>query len=215
MTDQFNGQSAEDRGEPAPVFRDKRKVDPHTGQPRHADELVNESDAVDLASTDDASEVSAPIGADPDSTAETDQLDEATAIAAQRLEDLQRLQAEFVNFKNRSQREMAAVRERTIAEVLEALMPTLDDIHAAREHGELEGGPFAAIAEKLEAALGRYGFEQFGAIGDEFDPVKHEALMHEPSDEIDVTEITMVMQPGYQLGETVVRPARVGVRGPQ
>jgi molecular chaperone GrpE len=147
-----------------------------------------------------------------------------TALAAQRLDDLQRLNAEYVNYKRRVDRDRALVQERAIHDVLESLLPVLDDIHAAREHGDLAEGPFAAIADKLESGLGKYGLQRFGAIGEAFDPSIHEALMHAPWPEGDEalagvdteqgTTIVMVLQPGYRSGEFVLRPARVSVADP-
>ena len=137
-------------------------------------------------------------------------------LAAERLEDLQRLQAEYVNYKKRVDRDRA--REAGISYTLEALMPVLDDIHMAREHGDLQEGPFAAIAEKLESVLARLGIERFGSAGEEFDPMHHEALMHIEA-ELDpaatATTVVQVLQPGYRLGDRVVRAARVAVADPQ
>lgn len=146
-----------------------------------------------------------------------------TLLAAQRLEDLQRLNAEYVNYKRRVDRDRALVQERAIQDVLETMLPVLDDIHAARAHGDLVDGPFASIADKLEATLGKYGLERFGAKGEVFDPVHHEALMHQPwpqddpdlPDHADATTIIMVLQPGYRAGEQVIRPARVAVADPE
>lgn len=143
------------------------------------------------------------------------------ALAAERLADLQRLQAEYVNYKRRVDRDRALVQERAVRDVLESLLPVLDDVHAAREHGDLVG-PFAAIADKLEGALGRYGLERFGAKGEAFDPMRHEALMHAPWPEGDPdlpadassTTVVTVLQPGYRAGEQVLRPARVAVADP-
>ncbi len=143
-------------------------------------------------------------------------------LAAERLADLQRLQAEYVNYKRRVDRDRALVQERVVRDVLESLLPVLDDIHAARQHGDLDGGPFAAIADKLESTLGRYGLSRYGAKGEEFDPQQHEALMHAswpadddelPSDASSTTVVT-VLQPGYRAGEQVLRPARVAVADP-
>ena len=145
-----------------------------------------------------------------------------TALAAERLADLQRLQAEYVNYKRRVDRDRADVQERAVQSVLDALLPVLDDIHAARQHGDLTGGPFASIADKLESTLRKFGLERFGDIGVEFDPVVHEALMHTawdaanpdlPQDATSTTVVT-VLQPGYRTGDRVIRPARVAVADP-
>ena len=143
-----------------------------------------------------------------------------TALAAERLLDLQRLQAEYVNYKRRVDRDRALVQEKAIADVLGSMLPVMDDIHAAREHGDLTDGPFAAIAEKLEGSLGKFGLQRFGAVGETFDPTVHEALLHqawdgsiEPADE-GATTIVMVLQPGYRAGDQVIRPARVAVADP-
>jgi molecular chaperone GrpE len=141
-----------------------------------------------------------------------------TALAAERLLDLQRLQAEYVNYKRRVDRDRAMVQERAVQDVLETLLPVLDDIHAAREHGDLQTGPFAAIADKLEGILGRFGLTRFGEAGEPFDPMRHEALMHtqaELPEGADTTMVVTVLQPGYRAGDQVIRPARVAVADPQ
>jgi len=144
------------------------------------------------------------------------------ALATERLGDLQRLQAEYVNYKRRVDRDRAVVQERAVQSVLEAVLPVLDDIHAAREHGDLAEGPFAAIADKLESTLGKFGLERYGATGEEFDPNQHEALMHTawPSDGSlpsggGSTTVVQVLQPGYRAGEQVLRAARVAVADPE
>jgi molecular chaperone GrpE len=138
-------------------------------------------------------------------------------LAAERLADLQRLQAEYANYRKRVERDRALARELTIASVVESLLPVLDDIHLARQHGDLEGGPFASVAEKLEAILSKYGVERFGEPGTAFDPVVHDALMHveeELAEGTDVTTVVGILQPGYRIGEKVIRPARVSVADP-
>ena len=143
-------------------------------------------------------------------------------LAAERLGDLQRLQAEYVNYKRRVDRDRALMQERAVRDVLESVLPVLDDIQAARDHGDLVDGPFAAIADKLEATLGKYGLERYGAKGEAFDPMQHEALMHAPWPEGDddlptdaqSTTVVTVLQPGYRAGEQVLRPARVAVADP-
>jgi molecular chaperone GrpE len=146
-----------------------------------------------------------------------------TLLAAERLADLQRLSAEYVNYKRRVDRDRAVMQERAVHDVLESLLPVLDDIHAARQHGDLVDGPFAAIADKLEVTLGKYGLQRYGEAGREFDPTEHEALMHLPWDashaelveDPKATTVVQVLQPGYRAGEQVLRPARVAVADPE
>jgi molecular chaperone GrpE len=141
-----------------------------------------------------------------------------TRKAAEHLEDLRRLQAEYVNYKKRVDRDRDLARDRGVTQVVEALLPVLDDVHAAREHGDLEGTPFAAIADKLDGILGRFGVERIGAKGEEFDPAIHEALMHveaELPEDATTTTVVQVIQPGFKMGERVVRPARVSVADPR
>jgi molecular chaperone GrpE len=138
---------------------------------------------------------------------------EAKVKLAERTADLQRLQAEYANYRKRVERDRLAVREQALANVLNELVPVLDDIGRAREHGELVGG-FKSVAESLEGIAAKLGLTSFGEAGDPFDPTLHEALMHSYS--ADVTEPTAVqiLQPGYRVGERIIRPARVAVAEP-
>ena len=111
-------------------------------------------------------------------------------------------------------RDRLVAAELAVAGVVEALMPVLDEIELAREHGELAGGPFASIAEKLETTLGRFGWERYGAAGETFDPAGHEAPMHAESDDVDEPTVTQVLQPGHRVGERILRAARVAVTAP-
>jgi molecular chaperone GrpE len=142
----------------------------------------------------------------------------ARSAAEERLSDLQRLQAEYVNYRRRVERDRDVARDTAVAGVLEALMPVLDAVHLARQHGDLEGGPFAAIAEKLESTVARLGLVRYGDPGETFDPTVHEALMHteaELAEGTTETTVIQVLQPGYRLGERVLRAARVAVADPQ
>jgi molecular chaperone GrpE len=138
---------------------------------------------------------------------------DAAARLAERTADLQRLQAEYANYRKRVDRDRAAVREQAVATVLTGLLPVLDAIDQAREHGELSGG-FKSVADSLQSAVGKLGLVAYGEKGDEFDPKIHEALTHTYSP--DVTEDTCVeiFQPGYKVGEKILRPARVAVAAP-
>jgi molecular chaperone GrpE len=166
-------------------------------------------------------EVSEPEAGRP-GVAEAEALEpDVAALAAERLADLQRLQAEYVNYKRRVDRDRALVQERAAQSVIEALLPVLDDIHAAREHGDLTDGPFAAIADKLEGVLGKFGLQRYGVVGEDFDPMVHEALMHTswPQDgsvtSTGSTAVVQVLQPGYRAGDQVLRAARVAVADPE
>lgn len=128
--------------------------------------------------------------------------------------DLQRLQAEYVNYKRRVDRDRELVLENARFSVLSALLPVLDDIDRARGHGELEGG-FKAVADALERVVAGQGLTKFGARGDEFDPRLHEALMHAHSPEVTTTTCQDVVTAGYKIGDRVVRPARVTVVDPE
>jgi len=141
---------------------------------------------------------------------------QATDLAAQlaeRTADLQRLQAEYANYRKRVDRDRAAVKEQAVSATLAGLLPVLDAIDQAREHGELSGG-FKSVADSLQVATSRLGLVTYGEKGDAFDPKIHEALTHSYSS--DVTEDTCVeiFQPGYQVGERILRPARVAVAAP-
>ena len=144
-----------------------------------------------------------------------DALAQAETKAAEHLADLQRLQAEYVNYRKRVDRDRELISTNATAKAVEALIPVLDDIAAAREHGDLTDGPFASIADKLESALGRLGWASFGAVGEVFDPVHHEALLSQPSGDVTEPTIITVAQPGHRIGDRVVRPARVIVAQPE
>jgi molecular chaperone GrpE len=135
------------------------------------------------------------------------------AQLAERTADLQRLQAEYANYRKRVDRDRVAVREQAVVGTLTGLLPVLDAIDQAREHGELSGG-FKSVADSLQAALGRLGLVAYGEKGDPFDPKIHEALTHSYSS--DVTEDTCVeiLQSGYKVGDRILRPARVAVAEP-
>jgi len=135
------------------------------------------------------------------------------AQLAERTADLQRLQAEYANYRKRVDRDRAAVREQAVAAALAGLLPVLDAIDQAREHGELSGG-FKSVADSLQAALGRLGLVTYGEKGDPFDPKIHEALTHSYSADVAEDTCVEILQPGYKVGERILRPARVAVAEP-
>jgi molecular chaperone GrpE len=132
---------------------------------------------------------------------------------AERTADLQRLQAEYANYRKRVDRDRATVREHAIAGALTELLPVLDAIGQAREHGELSGG-FKSVADSLQAALTKLGLVSYGQRGDAFDPKIHEALTHSYSPDVTEDTCVEVLQPGYRVGERILRPARVAVAEP-
>ncbi len=190
-----------------PVFRDKRRIDPETGQVREPRPAAPS----EPASSDDGGAGQAPGAGATTPAADVSELE---ATLAERTADLQRLQAEYVNYKRRVDRDREVVKDSAVAAVLTALLPVLDDIGRAREHDELSGG-FKAVAESLERTVAGLGLESFGAEGDPFDPKIHEALMHRYSDDVTEPVAQAVLQVGYRLGERIVRPARVAVVEPE
>jgi len=129
-------------------------------------------------------------------------------------EDLQRLTAEYANYRKRVDRDRITDREASFALVMLELLPVLDNIERAEEHGELTGG-FKAVADQILAVTSKLGLEKFGSETEAFDPQVHEALMHETSPDVTETSVTKVLQPGYKFKERVIRPARVAVADPE
>ena len=166
------------------------------------DDILDTPQSQDAESADAASSTG-------DAAAEGDS--EAQRLADERLEDLRRLQAEFVNYKNRTVREKDQLRDFVSGELISALLPVLDDIDAARKAGDHEDGPFAAIATKLEDALGKKGLTRIGEVGESFDPTVHEAVMQQPTDEVEPDHVSMVLRSGFKVGAKVVRAAQVAV----
>src|SRR5689334_8620137 len=212
-----------------PVIRDLRRIDPRTGQVRNP-----RADAPGTAApgsgkpgrpgrhpaAEPGAEAAgtpagpAPGGAGP--AAEPDGPEAERELAtklAERTADLQRVSAEYANYRKRVDRDRLVVREQALANVLVALLPVLDDIGRAREHGELSGG-FKSVAESLEATVTKLGLVSFGTEGEPFDPNVHEALTHSYSTAVTEPTCVQILQPGYKVGERIVRPARVAVAEP-
>ena len=139
--------------------------------------------------------------------------DQETDPVAALTADLQRLQAEYSNYRKRVERDRAVAHELAIGSVLTELLATLDDIDRASEHGELTGG-FKAVADQLSSLTNRFGLEKYGTEGEPFDPQIHEALMHDTSADVAVSTATKILQPGYKYKERILRPARVAVTEP-
>jgi molecular chaperone GrpE len=132
----------------------------------------------------------------------------------ERLKDLQRVSAEYANYRKRVERDRGVVVEQAIGAVLTSLLPILDDVDRARDHGDLNG-PFAAVAEQLTTALAKFGLNVFGEKGDPFDPTRHEAVTHETSPDVTEPTCVSVMRRGYLLGDRLLRPAMVAVADPE
>jgi molecular chaperone GrpE len=210
-------------------FTDKRKVNNSGDQSRPAEPGASDGAAGEPVPSDEAASVAEPVDAeDPVSgdplegldfepsgeAAEASEVLKAKGEAAEHLDALQRERASFTNYRNRALRDQEAARNRGVQDVLAALLPVLDDIERAKQHGELSGA-MAAIAEKLDQSLQKFGVERFGKVGEEFDPTLHEALMHSTDADATAATVNLVVEPGYKIGEKVVRAARVGVVGPE
>jgi len=199
------------------VIRDRRKIDPKAEAKAKADAEVKEKavgGAHRAADPEEGAAVAAEEEEQPKQPALGAELEALRGELDERTHDLQRITAEYANYRKRVDRDRAAAAELTTGAVLTALLPVLDDIDRAREHGDLVG-PFASVAESLTAVTGKLGLTAFGEKGDRFDPNRHEAVAHQTS--ADVTEPTCVevMRRGYTLGERLLRPALVAVADPE
>ena len=189
-----------------PTVRDRRRIDPETYQVREPQETAAPAAAAPEPET--PTPETPPV---PDLEAEVKELQDKLA---ERTSDLQRLQAEYVNYKRRVDRDRDLARKVTIEGVLKDFLSVLDDVRSAREHEELNGG-FRAVAEEIERVTSKYGLESFGEAGDPFNPHIHEALLHAHADGIDGPTCVEILQPGYRIGDRILRPARVAVAEPE
>ena len=155
-------------------------------------------------------EESAPLENSQESSGGASPVDPVVALT----NDLQRLQAEYQNYRKRVDRDRALTNELAVAAILVELLPVLDDLDRAREHGELEGG-FKSVAEQIERTVEKLGLVKFGEAGSPFDPQIHEALMHLTSADVKEATASQILQPGYKLKDRVLRPARVAVTDPE
>lgn len=171
----------------------------------HTDEFAAGINLDDVES--DMVEEGAPLYPESD-------LDQIRTALTERTADLQRLQAEYLNYKKRVDRDRELIKDNAVIGVLTSLLPVLDDLDRAREHGELEGG-FKAVAETLLKVVADHGLVRYGATGEEFDPNLHEALMHVQSPDVETIQVQEVAQPGYRRDERIIRAAKVTVIGPE
>jgi molecular chaperone GrpE len=187
----------EDQEHERVVIRDNRKIDPVTGEARKAAPATEP----DPQPTD----VPAP---EPDEGPKVD-----AALLDERTRDLQRVQAEYANYRKRAERDRLAAGEVAVGRTLGELLPVIDDLDRARAHGDL-AGPLKAVADKLEGVFAKLGLEAFGAVGDPFDPAIHDAVTHDESDTVSVPTCTTIMRQGYRHRDRLLRPAMVGVTDP-
>lgn len=181
--------------------------------PDHSEDSESIHDATSSQSLDSetpAAQESLPLTVE-DILASANESGTSANKEAELLEDLRRLQAEFVNYKSRVERDRDLSRNNAIADVLRALLPALDDLARAEAHGDLDGSPFAAVVTKLRNATEKFGLQAFAAKGDKFNPELHNALVQTPSTEVTEMVIAEVIEAGYQIGDRIVRPAMVAV----
>lgn len=224
-TENPDGRDAGDQGF---SFKDNRRIDPETGQARPAGQARDGADAPESEQQPegqpdgqqgaeqpavDASDLGIEIPDDASGIEDAEPQPESDE-AKRYLDDLQRLNAEYAAYRRRSERDQQVARESGVQKVVEALMPVLDEVKLAREAGDVTGA-YEKHVEKLREALGKLDVVQFGEPGEVFDPNIHDALMQQPSADVEEPTVFMVMQPGYRIGERVIRAARVGVHLPE
>ncbi|UAJ79217.1 nucleotide exchange factor GrpE [Leifsonia sp. ZF2019] len=194
-----------------PIIRDKRRIDPETGQVREPSQQdLSHEELVDVGPAGDEG----PVLSDDDLDILSGQTT-SDALAAERLADLQRVTAEYANYRKRTEANREVERERAVSEAVKGLIPVLDDLERAEKHGDLpEGSAFAAIAAKLRASVERLGLVPYGEKGEPFDPQIHEAIFQQPTPDVTVDTVADVVETGYRLGSTTVRVAKVVVSVP-
>lgn len=174
---------------------------------------ADSADSADSASVANSSESSESKDSKDADDSSLTPLGKAKKEAAEYLEALQRERAEFINFRNRSAKEQDRFRQHGIIDVLTALLPALDDIDRIREHSEMDDS-FKAVATKIDKAFEKFGVEKFGEKGEDFDPTKHDAVLHRPDPDATKETVDAVVEAGYRIGERVIRAARVVVSSP-
>ncbi len=192
-------------GQQGPTVRDRRRIDPETFQVREPQSAAAPGPG---APAESGTEASATVTAEDD-----EQVQQLQTALAERTADLQRLQAEYVNYKRRVDRDRDLTRRVALEGFVKDLLPVLDDVRSAREHDELNGA-FKAVGEQVERITAKHGLESFGVKGDPFDPHVHDALMQVPAEGVDGPTCVEILQPGYRIGDRVLRPARVAVGEP-
>lgn len=179
-----------------------------------SDSAATSETAANAASSESQENGDAADGATQDGEDTLTPLGQAKKEAAEYLVALQRERAEFINFRNRSQKEQERFRQHGIIDVLTALLPALDDIDRIREHSEMDES-FKAVSAKIDKAFEKFGVEKFGEKGEDFDPTKHDAILHKPDPQAEKETVDTVVEAGYRIGDRVIRAARVVVASPQ
>ena len=179
-----------------------------------SDSADSAATAANAASSESQENGDAADGATQDGEDTLTPLGQAKKEAAEYLEALQRERAEFINFRNRSQKEQERFRQHGIIDVLTALLPALDDIDRIREHSEMDES-FKAVSAKIDKAFEKFGVEKFGEKGEDFDPTKHDAILHKPDPQAEKETVDTVVEAGYRIGDRVIRAARGVVASPQ
>ncbi|HEY5319598.1 MAG TPA: nucleotide exchange factor GrpE [Galbitalea sp.] len=204
-----------------PIVHDKRRIDPETGEVRKGAAAKAAAPGPSLPEPVEGAEAAEGLveaeGPDVETLSDEDIsfLEEGERdLLADMRNDLARAQAELVNFRKRVERDRAANRESVIAEVIRTLLPAIDDLSRAETHGDLAGSPLELVAQKLRAGFARYGLRTVGEKGEAFDPHLHEALVQLPSPGVTVNTVADVIEPGYALGDRLLRAAKVAVSVP-
>ncbi|MGI8721766.1 MAG: nucleotide exchange factor GrpE [Geodermatophilaceae bacterium] len=200
-----------DEEQPRVVIRDKRRIDPETGAVREVSSVPPAGSVPPSAEGGPGAAQDVTAGGEGDSDVAT-----VTALAkelAERTDDLQRVSAEYANYRRRVDRDRVLIGELAQERMVLDLLPVLDDIDRARDHGDLTGA-FKSTADQLGTVLDRAGVQAFGEIGDRFDPGVHEAVLHTESPEVSEATCTHIMRRGYRRGDRVLRAAMVGVADP-
>ena len=179
-----------------------------------SDSADSAATAANAASSESQENGDAADGATQDGEDTLTPLGQAKKEAAEYLEALQRERAEFINFRNRAQKEQERFRQHGIIDVLTALLPALDDIDRIREHSEMDES-FKAVSAKIDKAFEKFDVEKFGEKGEDFDPTKHDAILHKPDPQAEKETVDTVVEAGYRIGDRVIRAARVVVASPQ
>ena len=179
-----------------------------------SDSADSAATAANAASSESQENGDAADGATQDGEDTLTPLGQAKKEAAEYLEALQRERAEFINFRTRSQTEQERFRQHGIIDVMTARLPALDDIDRIREHSEMDES-FKAVSAKIDKAFEKFGVEKFGEKGEDFDPTKHDAILHKPDPQAEKETVDTVVEAGYRIGDRVIRAARVVVASPQ